>query len=215
MKFSNESIEYLYGEVEGGHGDINAPTGWWAPLDLEPDRSEDEAHALEVYETRWLILTENVYGEVNMLTFGSIEERNRRHRDLQQAFDMFDVGVDDESVTLAIGNYLAAAIFTSGIEPSTAWSGAAQVQARDEVIEFIVGAMEAIAFFQKNTGHGWEQVGIDFWFSRNRMAQDFSTRAGAGGSGEALVEDAQGWPRLAVVVDDNGELTFAEQEQEQ
>lgn len=208
MKFANESEEYLYTEAGPGDGDVNSPIGWWHPFELDPDHSEDEAAALERYATRWLVLQEDTYGHIYVNTFPTQEERDAHVKDLEQAYGQWDMRLSDEAALLAIGNYLIAAAFVADLHEGTGlWMGQAQRRARIDVLDFIMQNIESIRAWKLSTGHDWDQVGIDFWLSRTRQVQDFSTREGAGEAGVELRDAAQQWDPLDVALV-AGELAF-------
>ena len=125
-----------------------------------------------------------------------------------------DAGITDEEVREAIDGYLQAAKFTGVTEDGTpldgtdyAWSSDAQDQARDDVIDFIVANVSAIREFQRVTGHGWLQVGIDFNFTRNGQGAGFWDR-GAGEIGIELTNVSKPYGEAIVYVDDNEEMGF-------
>lgn len=189
-------------------GDQASPIGWFGALTLHADT--DGAGIVEHYGTRYLIVHESTEGFVTVMPFADAELRDRRFKDLQQAYGLWDVGISDVEIKQAIDNYLEAAVFTSKIvDPSVPWSGAAQVQARDEVIEFVLSQTEEIRDWQDATGHGWAQVGIDFSLTRNGHGAGFWSREGAGEVGRKLTEQASAWGEITVEIDDNGEQVFA------
>ena len=125
-----------------------------------------------------------------------------------------DAGITDDEVREALDGYLQAAKFTGITEDGHsldgtdyAWSGDAQNQARDDVIEFIVANVSAIREFQRVTGHGWLQVGIDFNFTRNGQGSGFWDR-GAGDVGIELTNVSKPYGEAIVYVDDNEEMGF-------
>ena len=125
-----------------------------------------------------------------------------------------DAGITDEEVREAIDGYLQAAKFTGVTEDGMpldgtdyAWSGDSQDQARDDVIDFIVANVSAIREFQRVTGHGWLQVGIDFNFTRNGQGAGFWSR-GTGDIGIELTNVSHPYGEAIVYVDDNEEMGF-------
>lgn len=224
-KFNSIHDEYLYegsvvSGVSQGDGDVAAPTGWFCPIsllateDTQPEDEEERA-ALAHYGTRHLILHESNEGFVTVLTFPDETSRNRRVLDLQQAYSLWEAGLHDAEIRLAIDNYLAAAVHTGADgfgDPlegqGLTWSGAAQVQARDEVIAFVTQSIDEVRAFQRATGHGWEQVGIDFLLTRNGLSAGFWSRGG-GAAATTLTEDARNWGPIKVVVGGKGEMEFA------
>ena len=126
-----------------------------------------------------------------------------------------DAGITDEEVREAIDGYLQAAKFTGITEDGHpldgtdyAWSSDAQDQARDDVIDFIVANVSAIREFQRVTGHGWLQVGIDFSLTRNGHGAGFWSR-GTGKVVDDLTEAAHSFGGATVIVNSEGEMDFA------
>lgn len=216
MKFNSPHDEYLYeGSVISGavtgDGDVEAPTGWFAGITLEPDMddpADEEYAAQQHYGTRWLILHESNEGFVTVLTFEDEVKRNRHLRDLEQAYALYQAEVRDEEIRLAIDNYLAAVKFTDGIGAEVPFSAEAQVSARDEVTDFVTQNIEAIREFQRVTGHGWEQIGIDFWLTRNGHGAGFWDR-GAGEVGKHLTEASKPWGEVNAWITHDMEVVFS------
>jgi len=211
-KFQNAYDEQAYSlsldATQDSDGDQASPLGWFGCLTLDVDA--DGEGIVEHYGTRHLLVHESSEGFVTVMPFADGDLRDRRFKDLQQAYELWEAGVADAEIKLAIDNYLQAAVFTSKIvDPSVPWSGEAQVQARDEVIEFVTSNIREIRQFQEATGHGWEQIGIDFCLTRNHESAGFWMRDHAGAAGKALTDAARMWDEVDVEIDDNGEQVFA------
>ena len=123
-------------------------------------------------------------------------------------------GITDEEVREALDGYLQAAKFTGVTQDGDsldgtdyAWSGDAQNEARDDVIDFVSSNVAAIREFQRVTGHGWLQVGIDFSLTRNGHGSGYWDR-GAGDVGIELTNVSKPHGEAIVYVDDNEELGF-------
>lgn len=207
-KFKDSWDEHAYSialDVEVG-GDQGSPFGTFMAFDLQHD--DDGPGIIEHYGSRHLIVHESSEGFVTVLPFATADLRDRRMLDLTQAFDLWDADVTDDQIKEAIDNYLQAAVFTMRVaDPSLSWSAAAQLQARDEVVQFVTSDIQYIREFQKATGHGWAQVGIDFSLTRNGHGAGFWDR-GAGDAGDVLTRSAKAWGEVEVVVNDQGELEF-------
>jgi hypothetical protein len=217
-KFNNEHDEYLWegsviSGVVTGDGDVEAPTGWFAPITLQtegPGWQLEESKAAAHYGTKWLILHESNEGFVTVLPFDTEQRRDRHAADLRNAYALYVAEIEEAQAREAIDGYLQAAKYTSEWDrvPEVRWSGAAQQTAADEVQEFIAQNADACRAFMAATRHSWLQIGIDFSLTRNRHGSGFWDR-GASGAGEALTEAAHPWGETTVFLDDNGELAFA------
>lgn len=216
MKFKDDWDEHAFRltlDDGPGHGDVSAPFGWFSALTLQPDN--DGPSIIEHYGTPYLIVHESAAGFVTVLPFEKQTERDRRIKDLEQAHALHEAEVSDDQIKEAIENYLSAAMFTAtdgfgdplegqGVQ----WGPDAQVQARDEVIDFVTQNIEEIRAFMTATGHGWAQVGIDFSLTRNGHGAGFWDR-GAGEPGVALTESSKAWGEILVVVNSKGQVDFA------
>lgn len=224
MKFNNEHDEYLWsGAVESGaisgDGDVEAPTGWFAGIDLTPDvDDDDEGKALAFYGTRWLILHESNQGFVTVLTFDTEVARNDHLRMLEQAYALWTLDVDEEVARLVLDNYLQAAIYTGVDErgrrlderDGLTWTVAAQRRAQFDAFDFVTQNIDMIRAFLELTHRPWEQIGIDFYLTRNRMAKGFKDRRG-GAPGEELHEAAVAWGPIEPMISESGELDWKEE----
>lgn len=211
MKFANEHDEYVYeGSVVSGvitgDGDVEAPTGWFAPVTLvdEPPfhRDGEEKAALAFYGTKYLILHESNEGFVTVLTFESERERNDRVAELERAYGLWSAGVDPDDAVAAIAAYRAAAIWSVSPEPGPGITEESQHKMRDDVLDYITQNADDIRSYLEVMGEEWGQAGHDFWLLRNGKA-DLADRGVAGPAVESVIEAAHAWGPISLHVNDD------------
>lgn len=214
MKYSNEHDEYVaqvaaeHG-TEGGH--VEAPTGWYAKVDLDPERGGHELAAVEHQSgRRFFVVREDGDGHVWVYSYSHADKRDRAFQSFENAYALWDAGITDEQAIEAINGYREAALFTATDEAGNpldngelSWSEGAQTTIRDEVIEFITANAEDCKAFVE--GRTWTQVGIDFSLTRNRHGAGFWDR-GAGEVGQNLTEAAHPYGEQDVYIGSSGEL---------
>lgn len=217
MKFDTDTHELVYGwasEDNAFDGDVAAPTGAFAKVDLDVDDGDEFMLAVETFGSAHLIVTEDSDGHVYVRGYEK-SERDQLFEKMAGAYALWDADIEDGDAQTAIAGYLEGALFTATDEDgnpleykSTDWSPNAQHQAYREVVEFITSNADDCREFAGKAG-GWTQVGIDFSFTRNRHGAGFWDR-GAGAVGDRLTEASRPWGEVNVFIDDEtGELVFS------
>ena len=227
MKYDNEHAEWVHTQtLDGGYeesGDLVAPTGWFAQFGLL-DASEypDDpaaAHAADFYAaTPWLIVREDDQGFVTVLGFKDLDAYTEAWKQLTQAYLLWDAGIGDDEIGAAINGYRACALWSSTItdengdigesfdQVDAGLSASAQRQMRDDVVSFAVDNVDAIRSFLAVTGLGWEQIGHDFWLTRNHHGAGFRDRGAAGQAVDELVESSHAYGGCDLYLSDDGEI---------
>lgn len=213
MKYSNKHEEYV-AQVAAEHGTdggrVEAPTGWYAKVDLDANRGGYEKDAVDYYDTRFFIVRENDAGQVFLYRYTHADIRDRSFQSFENAYALWDAEITDEQAIEAINGYREAALYTATDEAGNpldngelSWSGDAQNTIRNEVIEFITANADDCKEFVD--GRTWTQVGIDFSLTRNRHGAGFWDR-GAGDVGTRLTEAAHPYGEQHVYIGSTGEL---------
>lgn len=223
-KFSNDYDERVYDlTLDGGYdwnGNVEAPTGWFASVTLDDDTPEDR-DAIEHYGTPYLFIVENEQGFVHVFP--------QPTRDIQadlfalqvRIFELWDADVSVDDALDAYNSYKVVALWSSvevnedGTEGrpfdeiDAGFSEQAQASMRDDVFDFIASEADHIRQFLEVTGLGWEQVGHDFWLTRNRHGAGFWDRGAAGPAVDELVESSHAFGESYLYVGDSGEIEVA------
>lgn len=90
-KFDCAYDEYVYDTTlddGGGNGDVEAPVGWWATVDLT-DADVHDAAAAEHYGVRWLIVRENGQGIVWVEAYALEADRDARDDALAEGYRLW------------------------------------------------------------------------------------------------------------------------------
>lgn len=211
MKFSNDHDRYVHGLTMEGTtltgGDVAAPTGWFAAVDLD-DLSPS---AITHYGGEYVLLQESNEGFVTVVGFAEKDARDRRFNDLNLAWLMWLYDIEDQNLRDAIDGYTQAAMYAAGFEnQGLHWSKQAQDRIFGDVTNFVLQNHDDLREWLTATGHEWLQVGIDFEFTRNHRAMTFAGRDGAMEKAQdatvRLVDTTLAWPSLTPFVNEDGEL---------
>lgn len=215
MKFENEHDEYIWqGSVESGvvtgSGSVDAPSGWFAPINLMPDFSAEEQDALEHYGAQFLILHESNEGFITVLPFEDEAIRNDRINELEQAYGLYLSEVEPEQAVAAIFGYRAAAVLEAApdAEAPPAVDEEAQRVIRDEVIQFIIDNADDLRTYVDEIGVDWGRVGHEFYLARNGHPA-FSDHAG-GPVIDELMESAGHYGPQHLQMGHAGELVLSQ-----
>lgn len=212
MKFDTAAHELAYRLAEDDwEGDETAPSGAFAAVDLDESVSDQRIVSLALRGPH-LIVTENSDGIVAVRGYEK-DERDRLIRQYRNAYNLWLADIAPADALAAIMNYQQAAEDTSTDDAGDTysgrglpWSQEAQLQAQNEVIEFITSNGDDCREFAESHA-GWPQVGIDFWLTRNRHGAGFWDR-GVGAVGQRLTDAAHPWGELHVWLNEQGELEF-------
>lgn len=217
MKFANEHEQHLWelATDDGGIGDVSGPLGWVGRVTLDPAQFADDEAVANHYEGADLfIVHENSDGVVTIHAYRTQVEHEAAWTLFSQGIALADAQIAPDEARDAIDGYLQAAVFTATDESGETldgkgyiWSESAQAVARADVIDFITSNVESIREFQRVTGHGWIQVGIDFNFTRNRQGAGFWSR-GTGNVFDELTQSAHAHGEVTTFLDEEGELSF-------
>lgn len=211
MKFDTPAHELAHSLADDWDGDVQAPTGAFASVDLDETISDQHVASL-VFRQPHLFITEDSDGHVYIKGYER-EERDRVAEKSAGAFALWSADISDEDAQQAIAGYLEAALFTAVDEDGESldglghtWSSSAQHAAFVTVVEFITAeADDCREFAEKHAG--WHQVGIDYLFTRNGEGAGFWDR-GVGPVGERLTAATKPYGGVHVFLNDDNELEF-------
>lgn len=210
MRFNSEHDEYLYGGavesgVVTGDGNVEAPTGWFAPINIDPSESPDEAAAFAHYGTAHLILHESNEGFVTVLTFPERADRDQRISELEQAFALWGAGIQSEDHVAAVFGYRLAAEFDANLDGlGHGWQGESQRQTTREVGEFIAANADDVRTYLETVEQEWQHAGRQFYRARN--GQTGFGQDAAGAVVNRLNEEAQMCGKQTVHLGASGEI---------
>ncbi len=190
-----EYEQAAYDAVDENGGDVGGPVGWFGKATL--------------FDGGPRLVQQNSDGVITVTEFEKAEDRDERYEELERAHALGELGIDEQTQRLIIEAYKGAAVYAEFDEAGYPWSITAQKRVIAEVLDFVIQNHDEIIEWQKRTGHTWEQVGIDFEFSRNDRAENFSTRPFAGDVGETLDATARAWGSATPVLHD-GEVYLEE-----
>lgn len=82
----DERIHAITLESGEGSGDVESPSGWFCPVDLD----EDEVDLVTHYGTRWLMALENSQGFFTVLALGSKGKQSWMLDNFERAYEAWE-----------------------------------------------------------------------------------------------------------------------------
>lgn len=211
MKFDNEYDEYVHRMAGPWDGDVQAPSGAFALLEL--DAEVDGKEIISHYDSTLLTIREDSDGNVKVTAHSDLDARDETLKILWNAYVLWDAEVTEDQIVAAITGYRQCLLWSSVDENGEpldslglSLSPEAQRTTRDEVIEFITSEIENLRPYMETTGADWGQVGHDFWLTRNRHGAGFWDRGAAGPAVDAIVKSCHAWGECTVEVGDSGDV---------
>lgn len=217
-KFNSPLDEHAYlASFDTGYdsGDVSAPTGWFARVDLNlPD--DDTALAVQTYGSPFVIVREDEQGFVSVIGFPSELERDRAFDRLELAYSLWDAEITDVQLLSAVTAYERCALWSStdafgvpfddGEYEFFEWDEEAHQRNVADVAEFLISNIEEIRAFMEVTGCDFGGVGHDFWLTRNRHGAGFWDRGAAGPAVDTLVESSHAWGEVNIFATSEGKF---------
>lgn len=211
MRFNNSTDEFVYDITLDGtcrtDGSVESRFGWFARVDLDREVSR-EAKAIEHYKGEHLLVTEDATGFVSVFVFDDAESADGSFKTLSMRYSLDEAGVEDVQFMAAFFAYMQAAIWTEddGEHVPGDFSARAQLRMKHELAEFITQNIDDVRQFLETTNLGWEQIGHDFWLTRNGHGSGFWDRGFAGETIDNLVVSSKAFGESSIYVNEQGEM---------
>lgn len=94
--FDETVHDILLTSGSSGHGDVEATSGWFDTIDLDPDEYPDDARLAEHYPGRFLVIRENNQGHVRVVSFATKELQGTAFEMLENQFEEWDSSDGDQ-----------------------------------------------------------------------------------------------------------------------
>lgn len=211
MKYDNEHAEYLFTctPIESGDGNLDAPSGWFAEVELTPGDDAMEAAAFAHYGTRHLIIQRDGNGNTYVHPFPDQQALNAHLLILERAWRMWETGLTNEQAIAAHSAFtrsMADAIGMPGA--ATEWSVDAQRETREIVVDWLTENHDDVTEYMRlryfnvygRETATWEDVGDDLARVIQRQGFAFTDRVGAAECAAEMNRTALHIPPLALAV---------------